>query len=143
MLAGGPCDSLGCEWKRAQRSALAVLGFAIAKLAEFVSGRNFGIDAWLVRNPGMFGAVATGRMSPLTAVEFVFSALGLFCLTRKGLTRFAGGLGALATLVSGVILVGYWYGTPLLYDGTIIPLHERKPPDGGRRHGDAFYRRTF
>jgi len=102
--------------------ALIVLLFALAKLAEFLSSRNFGIDAWFVRNPEMFGAVPTGRMSPLTAVNFVFSALGLFCLTNKGLNRFAGGLGTLTTLISGVILVGYWYGTPLLYGGTIIPV---------------------
>jgi serine phosphatase RsbU (regulator of sigma subunit) len=101
---------------------LAVLMFALAKLTEFLSDRSFGIDAWFVRNPEMFGAVPTGRMAPLTAFNFVFSALGLFCLTREGLRRFAGGLGAIATLISGVVLVGYCYGTPLLYGGTIIPV---------------------
>lgn len=51
---------------------LAAIVFAIvcAKLAEFVAGINSGINSWLVRNPGTFGAVPTGRMSPITAANF-------------------------------------------------------------------------
>jgi len=57
---------------------LAAIVFAIvcAKLAEFVAG----INSWLVRNPGTFGAVPTGRMSPITAANFIFTATGLFAL---------------------------------------------------------------
>ena len=106
----------------AQLLAGAVLLFALGKLVEFLSGRALGIDAWFVRNPEMFGAVPTGRMAPLTALDFVFSTLGLFALTRKGLVRWSGLFGALATGLSAIILVGYWYGTPLLYGGTIIPV---------------------
>jgi len=61
---------------------LAAIVFAIvcAKLAEFVAGINSGINSWLVRNPGTFGAVPTGRMSPITAANFIFTATGLFAL---------------------------------------------------------------
>ncbi len=106
----------------AQLLAGAVLIFALGKLVEFLSGRPLGIDAWFVRNPEMFGVVPTGRMAPLTALDFVFSTLGLFALTRKGLVPWSGLFGALATGLSAIILVGYWYGTPLLYGGTIIPV---------------------
>jgi serine phosphatase RsbU (regulator of sigma subunit) len=88
---------------------------ACAKLIEILGGFNFGIDAWFVRNPESFGAVPTGRMAPMTALNFVFIATGLFALTGKQPAKFAGPLGALATVIGAVVLVGYWYGTPLLY----------------------------
>ena len=99
-----------------------VLISACAKLVEVLTGLRFGIDAWFVRNPGRFGAVPTGRMAPMTALNFVFTALGLLALTGSKPKKWAGWLGALATVVSAVVLVGYWYGTPLLYGGTIIPV---------------------
>jgi len=106
----------------ARALAAVVFLMACAKLVEFLGGYRFGIDAWFVRNPGMFGAVPTGRMAPMTALNFVFSALGLLALTGRDLRKMAGPLGALATIISAVILVGYWYGTPLLYGGNIIPV---------------------
>ncbi|MEO6970803.1 MAG: hypothetical protein ABI217_07900 [Chthoniobacterales bacterium] len=84
-----------------------VLVIAFAKVVEFLSGLRFGIDAWFVRNPEMFGAVPTGRMAPMTALNFVFSALGLLALTGRKLRGWAGPLGALTTIISSVILVGY------------------------------------
>ena len=102
--------------------AAVVLIMAVAKLVEFSGGLHFGIDAWFVRNPEMFGEVPTGRMAPMTALDFVFIALGLIALTRSETAKWAGALGAMATIISAVVLVGYWYGTPLLYGGTIIPV---------------------
>ena len=95
---------------------------ACAKLIEVLGGFNFGIDAWFVRNPEHFGAVPTGRMAPMTALNFVFIATGLFALTGKQPAKFAGPFGALATIIGAVVLVGYWYGTPLLYGGHTIPV---------------------
>jgi serine phosphatase RsbU (regulator of sigma subunit) len=102
--------------------ACLVLVMACAKLIEFLGGFNFGIDAWFVRSPELFGAVPTGRMSPLTASNFVFIAIALLALTGTQPAKFGGPLGALATLIGAIILVGYWYGTPLLYGGHIIPV---------------------
>jgi hypothetical protein len=99
-----------------------VLAMACAKLIEILWGFNFGIDAWFVRNPEHFGAVPTGRMAPMTALNFVFTATGLFALTGKQPAKFAGPLGALVTVIGAVVLVGYWYGTPLLYGGHTIPV---------------------
>jgi hypothetical protein len=94
--------------------AALVLAIACVKLVEFLGGFHFEIDAWFVRNPGMFGAVPTGRMAPMTALNFVFLAGGLLTLSGDQSRRWAGALGALATIIGTVILVGYWYGTPLL-----------------------------
>jgi serine phosphatase RsbU (regulator of sigma subunit) len=102
--------------------AAIVLIIAAAKLVEFLGGQQFGIDAWFVRNPGVFGAVPTGRMAPLTALTFVFAALGLFGLTTSFWKEWSDEVGALVTIISAVVLVGYWYGTPLLYGGTTIPV---------------------
>jgi len=102
--------------------AALVLAMAVTKLVEFLGGFRFGIDAWFVRNPEFFGAVQTGRMAPMTALNFVLTAAGLLVLSRPQPVKWAGPLGALITVISTVILVGYWYGTPLLYGGTIIPV---------------------
>jgi len=104
--------------------ALSVIVFVIAcaKLAEFLGGINFGIDAWFIRNPGTFGTVPTGRMSPITAANFILTAAGLFALGQASVRKWAGGFGALATAVAILVVTGYCYGTPLLYGGTIIPV---------------------
>ena len=102
--------------------AIVVLVFACAKLMEFLGGISFGIDTWFVRNPGKFGLVPTGRMSPITATNFLFTAAGLLALAADRFRKLAGTFGTLATIIATVVLVGYWYGTPLLYGGTIIPV---------------------
>jgi serine phosphatase RsbU (regulator of sigma subunit) len=91
-------------------------------LVEIFGDLNFGIDPWFVRTPGLFGAVPTGRMAPMTAINFLFIGTGLLALTGKQPAKFAGPLGALAAVVGAVVLVGYWYGTPLLYGGHTIPV---------------------
>ena len=90
--------------------ASVVLAVACAKLVEIFGDLNFGIDPWFVRNPGLFGAVPTGRMAPMTAINFLFIGTGLLALTGKQPAKFAGPLGALAAVIGAVVLVGYWYG---------------------------------
>jgi serine phosphatase RsbU (regulator of sigma subunit) len=102
--------------------ASVVLVVVCAKLVEIFGDLNFGIDPWFVRNPGLFGAVPTGRMAPMTALNFLFIGTGLLALTGKQPAKSAGPLGALAAVVGAVVLVGYWYGTPLLYGGHTIPV---------------------
>ena len=70
--------------------AVVVLIIAVTKLVELLSDPPFEIDAWFVRNPEMFGEVPTGRMAPITAIDFVFTALGLIALTRSELAKSAG-----------------------------------------------------
>jgi hypothetical protein len=61
-------------------------------------------------------------MAPMTALNFVFVATALLTLTGTQPAKLAGPLGALATVIGAVVLVGYWYGTPLLYGGHTIPV---------------------
>src|SRR2546430_10632005 len=61
-------------------------------------------------------------MAPRTAINFLFIGTGLLALTGRQPAKFAGPLGALAAIIGAVVLVGYWYGTPLLYGGHTIPV---------------------
>jgi hypothetical protein len=87
--------------------ASLVLAMACAKLVEAFGGFHFGIDPWFVRNPELSGAVPTGRIAPMTALNFVFIGTGLLALTGKRPAKFAGPLGALGTVIGAVVLVGY------------------------------------
>jgi serine phosphatase RsbU (regulator of sigma subunit) len=101
---------------------LIVIFVAAAKLFELITGWGFHLDAWLVHNPATFGTVLTGRMAPLTAVNFLFLAAGLLALTSHARRRMAGGFGAAASIISMIVLLGYAYGTPVLYGGRFVPV---------------------
>ena len=102
--------------------AMLVLGLVTTKLIEIAGGFHFGIDLAFVRNPQLFGTVPTGRMAPISALTFFLAAQGLIALTDRGWLRIAGPLGVLVGIIGTVILVGYCYGTPLLYGGRFIPV---------------------
>lgn len=83
------------------------------------------VEATLVADAGLFGAVPLGRMSPVTAAALAATGLALTLLaTRRTDWKgdAAGWLGT-AVLIGGcTILLGYAYGTPLLYGGSVIPV---------------------
>lgn len=63
-----------------------------------------------------------GVMSPVTAAGFLTAAAALFALTFRR-SRDVALVPALATTFLGLLTVlGYAYGTPLLYRGSVIPL---------------------
>ena len=63
LIGSGLIAQLRKPWIRWVPRLLAaiVLGMAIAKLLELFAGFRFEIDAWFVRNPGLFGAVRQGE----------------------------------------------------------------------------------
>jgi PAS domain S-box-containing protein len=84
-------------------------------------------DTWMLARPASVRDIPVGRMSPLTALAFAFSALGLLA----GFSRFAGfpSLRRLGHFAAGVglaigtvVTFGYAVGTPLLYGGQIVPM---------------------
>ncbi|MFZ2409959.1 MAG: ATP-binding protein [Candidatus Methanoperedens sp.] len=106
-------------------AVILVICFII--LAEFLTGSGFEIERILLPNPEKFDQVPVGRMSPITAACFVLSslALSLLLFSQKGKQRTKSIAAYLTTSVLSVglvILLGYLYGTPLLYGGTIIPV---------------------
>lgn len=102
---------------------LGVVGIvASGKLVEFFSGRSLGVEEWLVADPAMFGSVRTGRMSPITALNFLLICVAILALLKVRLQFWAGPAAAVVLAISGVVVLGYMHGTPLLYGGTIIPV---------------------
>ena len=102
---------------------LAVVGIvAGGKLFEFFSGVSLGVEEWLVADPAMFGAVRTGRMSPITALNFLLISVAMLALLKVRLQFWAGPVAAVVLAISGVVVLGYMHGTPLLYGGSIIPV---------------------
>lgn len=77
-------------------------------------------------NPGVFGAVPLARMSPLTAVGLAAVAGAVFGLAaapdQRRMASIAGALGTLTAILGSTVLLGYSYGTPLLYGGSIVPV---------------------
>jgi serine phosphatase RsbU (regulator of sigma subunit) len=111
---------------RAARLARVAAGLvaivAAAKLVEFFSGASFGIDEFFVADPAMFGQVKKGRMSPITAFDFLLTCAALWTLVSAQRHLWTGRLAAISGTVAMVVILGYIHGTPLLYGGGIIPV---------------------
>ncbi|WP_395739834.1 PP2C family protein-serine/threonine phosphatase [Prosthecobacter sp.] len=101
---------------------LVVAIVAGGKLFEFFSGVSLGLEEMLVADPAMFGRVRTGRMSPITALNFLLICIAILALLKVRLRFWAGPAAAVVLAISGVVVLGYLHGTPLLYGGTIIPV---------------------
>lgn len=86
--------------------------------------RGFAIEDKLISDNIMFGLVPMGRMSPITALIFLLSAISLFFLQsfKKYAGIMSGIFSMLAFFMTMVVLVGYLYNTPILYGDTTIPI---------------------
>ncbi len=82
------------------------------------------IEAAFVSSPGTFGAVPLARMSPVTAIALAASGLAVVLLAfgRARARAIAGSLGLAVGFTGCTVLLGYAYGTPLLYGGVVIPV---------------------
>lgn len=92
------------------------------KLFEFFSGVSLGVEELMVADPQMFGVVKKGRMSPITALNFLLICAAIYCLPRPKLRGWAGVISVVVLSISFVVVLGYVHGSPLLYGGTIIPV---------------------
>jgi PAS domain S-box-containing protein len=107
-------------------SVLFVLLLALLNLIQFFTGVNTGIEEFFVRRvlvlgPNIYGA---GLMSPLTAFNFVLACAAMILLLKptRGAEGLSGGFASVVTSMNLVVLLGYLYGTPLLYGGEIRPV---------------------
>ena len=81
----------------------------------------------LLQNPEKFGTIPIGRMSPITAANFLMACSSLLLLlisqgNKQRTKDVAASLGIAVCSVGLVMVLGYLYGTPVLYGGTIIPV---------------------
>jgi len=101
---------------RALGLIVALLG--ALTLGEYILGRDFGIDELLFRDaPGAVQTPYPGRMSPLSALDFLLSGLALGWLraeTRDG-HRPAEFLALAAASIAAMAVIGYLYSVATLY----------------------------
>jgi PAS domain S-box-containing protein len=102
-----------------------LVGFVI--LLDSFTGMALDIERLLISRPEKFEGFPIGRMSPLTAANFMLagSALLLLLISPPGRQRakYAATYAANAVAAVGLVIVlGYVYGTPLLYGGRILPV---------------------
>jgi signal transduction histidine kinase len=103
-----------------------VLSFSLLVLQKVVTGIDLGLEWTLSHTNELFGAVPLGRMSPLTAISLLLEAAALTSLLAAPRWHTAPSIAILiaggAITINGVVLIGYAYGTPVLYGGPIIPV---------------------
>lgn len=112
------------------RRASLVIGFfavvfSLLILGEHLFWTTLDIEQWIVEGPGYMSGVPLGRMSPLTAFMFMSAGMSLLAAVfpgKKQLPDVSGVCAMVVFLTGGLVIVGYWYDSPLLYGGTLIPM---------------------
>lgn len=102
-------------------TALFSLALAGVTLISLAVGHDLGIDQWLFSTKATRGRVPIGHMSPVTAFCFVLAGASLLSQQHRAGTR-TGAIGTMIALVGLVSVMGYWFGVPLLYGRTVIPM---------------------
>ncbi len=122
-------------WQGTGRAVLTGMILLVTTLCSlhFVGsclGADLVFEKKLFPDAGELGGVPIGHMSPATGAVFVLAGLGtLILLRRRPGTRCAGRLdlcasmlGILTVLAGSTVLLGYLYGTPLMYGSGTVPM---------------------
>ena len=83
------------------------------------------IESIIIQDPGRFGSVPKGRMSPISATLFIFICIGICGIKKvspRAMKYLGGGLSLAVFFISFILLIGYLYKAPLLYGSLIIPV---------------------
>lgn len=104
-----------------------VLIFNTVLLLQFAWELPLDIEQWIAPEQAVSQAFVIGRMSPVTSLTFVLLSLSTLLSSDSAHTspslRLAGQcLAAVAGIIGAVLIIGYWYGAPLLYGGKLIPV---------------------
>lgn len=96
-------------------------------LVDFFIGMKLNIERGLIQYQDKFEGIQIGRSSPLTSIGMLLACLTLLSLfiSTSGSMRSKNIASMFATfifLLGATILLGYLYGAPILYGGTIIPV---------------------
>ncbi len=89
-------------------------------LISFIQGTRPELERLLSRREEYVGLAPIGFMSPITAASFI-AACAVFVL-HAGFRQAAAYTAAVVAATGLVLLLGYLYGTPMLYGGTVIPV---------------------
>jgi len=95
-------------------------------LFRFSTGSIFCYECLVFGKKDFLGMVPTGVMSPVTASAFLLAGvsylLTLIFHSQKTYQTAASILSAIVMIIGSVVILGYLYGTPLLYGGTTVPM---------------------
>ncbi len=104
---------------------LLVVLFCVDIILNYFFNFKWDIENILIKIPSTLGNVPIGRMSPITALLFIFICIGIISNRRKNsqIVKYIGGsFSLLLILISSILSIGYLYKAPLLYGSTIIPV---------------------
>ncbi|HEX7557234.1 MAG TPA: diguanylate cyclase [Leptolinea sp.] len=109
-----------------QSGLLILLVIVIILAVRYYTGYGPDLEYLLSPTPPLFGQIMSARMSPLTALSFVLVILALLLLTisRPGsyIKNTASILSLAVFVLNGIYFIGYLFGAPLFYGGTVIPV---------------------
>jgi PAS domain S-box-containing protein/putative nucleotidyltransferase with HDIG domain len=95
-------------------------------LFQFSTSNIFYYEYLVFGKKEFLGMVPTGVMSPVTASAFLLAGvsylLTLIFHSQKTYQTAASILSAIVMIIGTVVILGYLYGTPLLYGGTTVPM---------------------
>jgi PAS domain S-box-containing protein len=114
---------LSAIWARTC-SAFTVALAAVGLLA-MLTGRDSGFEGEPFQSPAHFMKSSTAGLSAFAAVGLVLLACGMLVLRttpKLRLTRLSPMFGVVVVGGSFTVLLGYVYGTPLLYGGSVRPV---------------------
>jgi len=107
-------------------SAMSVIALSIMTLIQFFVGGTPYIDRMILNTSGVLGKVPVGCMSPITGGNFLLAGVALLLLVLPSYGRLLRDIAsclAVATTITGfVVILGYLYGTPILYGGNTVPM---------------------
>src|SRR6266850_2326211 len=107
-------------------AALVSIAVVIARLSEYLTGVELGVDRWLFAFPSeRLGLAPVAKLAFFTAVTFLFLGCALLFATstsRQWANDIAKALSIVVTFVGMTFSLGYVYGAPLLYGGSSIPM---------------------
>jgi signal transduction histidine kinase len=98
--------------------------FGFLNFLEYLVGVDLSLEEVWFPATEQFGRVVTNRMSPMTGAGMFISGSAMLLVLRPGrpVRNLSGVLGSLTAMLGLVGTIGYLFGTPLLYGGTVIPM---------------------
>lgn len=129
LIALGASLLLESRWPLPRRTtALAwlVSVVALGRLVAFWAGLPDWPEEWLISATLNHGGVVLGHISPLTSLAFLLGGVALAGISARSLPRVlsdvSGVLACLLIALSLIVLLGYAFGTPFLYGGSLVPM---------------------
>jgi diguanylate cyclase (GGDEF)-like protein/PAS domain S-box-containing protein len=112
--------------KFVQAGLLGLLLIVILLALRYLTGSGPDLEKLLYPNPPLFDQFISARMSPLAALGF-FLAIPAMLLMNAGTpgmlkVQVAVALSLILFILSGIMCLGYLYGAPLFYGGTLTPV---------------------